>query len=148
MVSPISTRRFSAPFDSSSAQQICLRMIPGQMEVQCGTVSLETPLLSISTCVRMRQAVCYLSRLSTLMCEADASFQLPRCQKALKASCIDTFDNINCDAAGNFCSNELNDPFFATGELIATTLFQLDVNRPTPGLNPYDVSKVRSSPPN
>ena len=36
------------------------RLYPGRYEVACGRASLETPLLDISTCVRMKQAVSYL----------------------------------------------------------------------------------------
>ncbi|THU77428.1 alpha/beta-hydrolase [Dendrothele bispora CBS 962.96] len=55
-----------------------------------------TPILDISTCVRMRQAV-------------------PRCEAFLKQSCIDQFDMINCAAANHFCNSEIQVPFMTTG---------------------------------
>ncbi|KAL5513246.1 hypothetical protein ACEPAH_3644 [Sanghuangporus vaninii] len=77
----------------------------GRVDVECGTASLETPVRSISACVRMRQT-------------------LPRCTKALQDSCIDTFDEINCNAANLFCNSELSVGYLATG------------------LNPYDMTKT------
>ncbi|KAL5531734.1 hypothetical protein ACEPAG_4611 [Sanghuangporus baumii] len=77
----------------------------GRVDVECGTASLETPVQSISACVRMRQT-------------------LPRCTKALKDNCIDTFDKINCNAANLFCHSQLSVGYLATG------------------LNPYDMTKA------
>lgn len=36
----------------------------------------------------------------------------------MKESCIDTFDDINCNAAVDFCDNELSARYEATGEWI------------------------------
>ncbi|KAL5536839.1 hypothetical protein ACEPAF_662 [Sanghuangporus sanghuang] len=77
----------------------------GRVEVECGTASLDTPLQSISTCVRMKQV-------------------LPRCLKRMQDSCIDTFDEIDCNAAVNFCDDELSARYHALGR------------------NPYDMSKM------
>ncbi|KAL5531735.1 hypothetical protein ACEPAG_4612 [Sanghuangporus baumii] len=77
----------------------------GRIEIECGTASLDLPLQSISTCVRMKQV-------------------LPRCLKGMQESCIDTFDEINCNAAVNFCDNELSARYHALGR------------------NPYDMSKM------
>ncbi|KAG7446141.1 serine carboxypeptidase [Guyanagaster necrorhizus] len=71
-------------------------------EMTCTFASVP-PVLDISTCVRMKQV-------------------LPRCQKWMKESCIDQFDDINCAAAANFCSDELFGPFSSTNK------------------NPYDIS--------
>ncbi|KAK7047199.1 hypothetical protein VNI00_006865 [Paramarasmius palmivorus] len=54
------------------------------------------PILSIDTCVRMKQAI-------------------PRCEQWLKKSCIDTFDAINCKAARTFCLRELAEPYDSDG---------------------------------
>jgi len=80
-------------------------LYPGRFEVECGTASLEVPFQSITNCVRMRQA-------------------LPRCQKAMKASCVDLFDSMNCHAAVNFCDSELGSAYHASGR------------------NVYDISKM------
>lgn len=42
--------------------------------------------------------------------------QVPRCEKWMKESCVDTLDSINCMASNIFCEVELSAPFFATGE--------------------------------
>ena len=42
----------------------------------------------------------------------------------MKKACIDTFDAIDCNAAVNFCDNELSTGFWSTGR------------------NVYDISKV------
>ncbi|KIM38984.1 hypothetical protein M413DRAFT_447347 [Hebeloma cylindrosporum] len=78
-------------------------MTASYYDMACTPASLP-PILDISTCMRMKQA-------------------LPRCQKWLKESCIDTYDAINCGAAAQFCGIELSDPFFYSGK------------------NPYDISK-------
>ncbi|KAF9042259.1 serine carboxypeptidase [Panaeolus papilionaceus] len=67
---------------------------PSYYEMAC-TAASTAPVLSISTCMRMKQA-------------------LPRCKKWLKESCVDTWDAINCGAAAAFCYNELEEPFFTT----------------------------------
>ncbi|KIM42879.1 hypothetical protein M413DRAFT_408948 [Hebeloma cylindrosporum] len=76
----------------------------GRYEVECGTVSLPVPFQSISVCVRMKTA-------------------LPRCKRAMRESCIDQFDAMNCRAAVKFCDSELSSGMRATGR------------------NPYDISK-------
>lgn len=74
------------------------------------------------------------------------SFQLPRCQKAMRQSCIDQFDSMNCGAAVNFCDNELSAPLRASGMYISTTscfIIVTDVvSRFFVGRNNYDISKV------
>ena len=42
--------------------------------------------------------------------------KLPRCQKAMRESCIDQFDSMNCRAAVNFCDSELSTEMWATGK--------------------------------
>jgi len=79
-------------------------LFPGKYTIQCGTAALDTPWQDISTCVRMKTA-------------------LPRCQKMLIGSCVDTFDEMNCRAAVQFCQSEIEQPYLAKG------------------INPYDISK-------
>ncbi|KZS95435.1 serine carboxypeptidase [Sistotremastrum niveocremeum HHB9708] len=79
------------------------RMIPSYYEMQCTPASVD-PVLDISSCITMKTA-------------------LPRCQKWLKESCLDSFDTISCSAAYSFCSTHLMAPLEATGR------------------NPYDISK-------
>jgi carboxypeptidase C (cathepsin A) len=47
----------------------------------------------------------------------------PRCEKMMKAACVDVFDAMGCEAAKAFCGAELELPFLTTG------------------LNGYDMSK-------
>ncbi|KAI0751275.1 peptidase S10 serine carboxypeptidase [Daedaleopsis nitida] len=68
----------------------------GRYAVECSTVSLEVPFQEISTCVRMKSA-------------------LPRCQRAMQESCIDIFDEINCQAAVNFCQDQVSGAFEHSG---------------------------------
>ncbi|KAF8583990.1 peptidase S10 serine carboxypeptidase [Ramaria rubella] len=72
-------------------------LYPGRYDVACGRASLETPLLSISTCVRMKQA------------------NNNRCQRLLRDKCIDLFDDMDCQAAVNFCDAEISAPLQVTG---------------------------------
>ncbi|KII89383.1 hypothetical protein PLICRDRAFT_41030 [Plicaturopsis crispa FD-325 SS-3] len=65
-------------------------------EIQCTNTSGSPPVQSIAACVRMKQA-------------------LPRCEKAWRDNCIDSFDEMNCRAARTFCSTELMGPFESTG---------------------------------
>ncbi|KAF8168513.1 alpha/beta-hydrolase [Crassisporium funariophilum] len=67
-------------------------MIPSYFDMACTPVSVP-PILDISTCVRMKQA-------------------LPRCQKWMKESCVDQFDSMSCGAAMSFCDAEIGAPFF------------------------------------
>ncbi|KAH9483101.1 Carboxypeptidase Y-like protein A [Psilocybe cubensis] len=80
----------------------------GRYEVECGTASLPVPFQSISTCVRMKTA-------------------LPRCQKAMRQSCVDRFDSINCQAAVNFCDSELSTAMHASGRNV------YDITKPCEG---------------
>ncbi|KAJ7184486.1 serine carboxypeptidase [Mycena filopes] len=70
--------------------------ITSYYDMQCST-SVGTPIQSISACTQMKQA-------------------LPRCQKALRTHCEDSFDMINCQAAQGFCSDMLVTPFDLTGK--------------------------------
>ncbi|TFK48037.1 serine carboxypeptidase [Heliocybe sulcata] len=64
-------------------------------DMTCTSASLP-PILPISTCVRIKQA-------------------LPRCQKLMQDSCIDKFDSILCEDAVAICRQEIGFPFIATG---------------------------------
>jgi len=79
-------------------------MQDGYYNLTC-TSSTVPPVLDISSCVRMKKA-------------------LPRCKKWLKDACIDMYDEMNCGAASDFCSNELSNPYIATG------LNYYDITRP------------------
>ncbi|KIJ17963.1 hypothetical protein PAXINDRAFT_167613 [Paxillus involutus ATCC 200175] len=70
-------------------------MSPSYIDMQCTAASV-FPISSISSCVRMKQA-------------------LPRCQKWTLESCINQYDAMGCGAARDFCDNELVEPFFETG---------------------------------
>ncbi|KAF9220866.1 serine carboxypeptidase [Gyrodon lividus] len=70
-------------------------MSPSYIDMQCTAASV-FPISSISSCVRMKQA-------------------LPRCQKWTLESCISQYDALGCGAARAFCDNELMEPFFETG---------------------------------
>ncbi|KAJ7216528.1 Alpha/Beta hydrolase protein, partial [Mycena pura] len=72
-------------------------LYPGRFEIECGTAALDVPFQSISTCVRMKTA-------------------LPRCEKAMKTSCIDRFDAIDCRAAVDFCDSTLSTGMWASGK--------------------------------
>ncbi|KAK1217826.1 hypothetical protein PQX77_019499 [Marasmius sp. AFHP31] len=54
------------------------------------------PVLSISTCVRMKQIVA-------------------RCKKWTKAACVDQYDVISCGAAAEWCQIEIDMPYLDTG---------------------------------
>ncbi|KAI0310446.1 serine carboxypeptidase [Amylostereum chailletii] len=79
-------------------------MVKSYYDMACTPASVH-PVVDISTCVRMKKA-------------------LPRCAKWLKASCVDQFDDMNCEAATSFCNTELMWPYFATG------LNYYDISRP------------------
>ncbi|KAI0297528.1 serine carboxypeptidase [Multifurca ochricompacta] len=79
-------------------------MMDSYYHMTCTPASV-APVLDISSCVRMRKA-------------------LPRCKKWFKESCIDQYDEMNCRAASDFCSAELESPYFATG------LNYYDISRP------------------
>ncbi|RDB27312.1 Carboxypeptidase Y [Hypsizygus marmoreus] len=78
-------------------------MVLSYYDMQCTAASVP-PILDIASCVRMKQVV-------------------PRCEKRLKESCLDVYDEIDCTAASTFCANELAVPFSSTGK------------------NPYDISR-------
>ncbi|KAJ7782756.1 Alpha/Beta hydrolase protein [Mycena metata] len=71
-------------------------------DMQCTFASVP-PIMDIATCVKMKQII-------------------PRCQKWVKESCLDHFDEIDCGAAMGFCAGQLEAPFWSTG------------------MNPYDIS--------
>ncbi|KAF8443143.1 Alpha/Beta hydrolase protein [Boletus edulis BED1] len=70
-------------------------LIPSYIDMQCTAASL-FPTTSISTCVRMKQA-------------------LPRCQKWLLESCINQYDALSCGASSDFCDNEISGPYLNSG---------------------------------
>jgi hypothetical protein len=63
----------------------------------------------------------------------------PRCEKMLKAACVDVFDPMSCEAAEAFCANEISAPFFSTGTRLASHSLERADGRV--GLNPYDISR-------
>ncbi|RDB19542.1 Carboxypeptidase Y A [Hypsizygus marmoreus] len=89
----------------------------GRYEIECGTAALNVPFQSIGTCVRMKIA-------------------LPRCQKAMRKSCIDQFDSMNCRAAVNFCDSELSTAMWASGRNV------YDISKPCEGELCYAESAV------
>ncbi|KAH9896619.1 serine carboxypeptidase [Cubamyces lactineus] len=66
-------------------------MMPSYYDAQCADPTFP-PILDISSCVRIKQMV-------------------PRCEQRYKASCIDTFDAIDCKAAVSFCNGALSSFF-------------------------------------
>ncbi|KAH0831837.1 serine carboxypeptidase [Lanmaoa asiatica] len=70
-------------------------LTPSYIDMQCTAASV-FPIASISSCVRMKEA-------------------LPRCQKWTLESCINQYDALSCGAARSFCDSELSDPYFNTG---------------------------------
>ncbi|KAI0276744.1 serine carboxypeptidase [Russula aff. rugulosa BPL654] len=97
-----------------------LTMIDAYYSMTC-TPATVPPVLDISTCIRMKNA-------------------LPRCKRWFKDACIDQYDEMNCRAAFAFCSAELRDPFTATG------LNYYDISRPCgdPESLCYPVTRVIS----
>ncbi|KDQ51312.1 hypothetical protein JAAARDRAFT_140320 [Jaapia argillacea MUCL 33604] len=89
-------------------------------DMVCTGASVD-PIVDISTCVRMKQAV-------------------PRCQKLMKKSCIDMFDPISCDEAMAVCGLELQNPFHATGK----PLISKDCEGPIQETLCYPVTKAIS----
>ncbi|KAF8510936.1 serine carboxypeptidase [Hysterangium stoloniferum] len=67
-------------------------------DIQCTAASVE-PFQDISKCVRMKKAI-------------------PRCERLLKESCVDVFDQMGCEAAVSFCQAEYTGPFRETGRNI------------------------------
>ncbi|EIN10271.1 peptidase S10 serine carboxypeptidase [Punctularia strigosozonata HHB-11173 SS5] len=80
----------------------------GRYAIECGTSALEVPFQSISTCVRMKTA-------------------LPRCQAAMRTSCIDSFDAMNCGASVAFCDSQLSTGYWASGRNV------YDISKPCLG---------------
>ncbi|KIJ27000.1 hypothetical protein M422DRAFT_71784 [Sphaerobolus stellatus SS14] len=80
-------------------------LYPARYQATCGRTSVDTPVLDVNVCTRMQKA-------------------LPRCQRMLRESCINLFDEMDCATASRFCDNELSVPFWSTGR------------------NVYDISKM------
>lgn len=57
----------------------------------------------------------------------------------MKESCIDIFDAVTCNAAGEFCGDQLAQPVIRAGE--SPSVASLKNNLNGSGLNPYDISK-------
>ncbi|KAJ7129023.1 serine carboxypeptidase [Mycena crocata] len=72
-------------------------------DMQCTPASVP-PITGVATCVRIKQMI-------------------PRCEKLMKKSCLDSFDEIDCAAAMDFCEGQLEGAFWETG------------------MNPYDISR-------
>ncbi|VDC04910.1 unnamed protein product [Peniophora sp. CBMAI 1063] len=67
-------------------------MLPAWYEYACTRHSSDiTPILDVSTCVRMKRAV-------------------PRCARLLKEHCEDVLDTMNCQHAFSFCASEISAP--------------------------------------
>ncbi|KAI0069196.1 peptidase S10 serine carboxypeptidase [Artomyces pyxidatus] len=66
----------------------------GRYAIECGTASLDIPVQTIGSCVRMKKA-------------------LPHCLAAMDRSCIQMFDDMNCRAAVAFCDSELSQPMWS-----------------------------------
>lgn len=75
------------------------QMISGY-DILCTGASLSPPIFSISSCVRMQQVI-------------------PRCKKWLKEACVDSLDYMSCEAAHDWCSNELGRNQEPEAELMA-----------------------------
>jgi len=73
-------------------------------DYSCTALSPIGPVVDISTCVAMKHVY-------------------KRCETWMKASCVDTYDTINCGAAVGFCGSQMDSGFYATGK------------------NPYDLTK-------
>ncbi|KAJ7496982.1 Alpha/Beta hydrolase protein [Mycena latifolia] len=105
------TRLFAAGFTPINLTSIMIgngitdfsRQLSSVFDMQCTSVSVP-PIMDIATCVRMKQMI-------------------PRCQKWMKESCLDSFDQIDCGAAMDFCEAQLEGPFWSLG------------------MNPYDISR-------
>ncbi|TCD59953.1 hypothetical protein EIP91_011017, partial [Steccherinum ochraceum] len=92
-------------------------MLPSYHDMQCSVV----PIQDIKRVVQVNFSLLEDAPLTS-------PDTLPRCQKWMKESCVDTFDAINCQAATTFCESALYLPYFATG------------------YNPYDISKLCDGP--
>jgi hypothetical protein len=92
----------------------------------CTGVSGIPPVLPISMCVRMQEAVrTYIPSFSSQ--KHDSSSRSPsqtrRCLPGIQAACYDTHDTMDCEGLGSWCEAELLIP-------------AIDL-----GLNPYDISR-------
>ncbi|KAJ7073301.1 serine carboxypeptidase [Mycena belliarum] len=67
------------------------QQMSSSFDMLCTAASVP-PTLDIASCVRMKQMI-------------------PRCEKRLKASCVDTFDAVDCAAAADFCGTHIEQPF-------------------------------------
>ena len=76
---------------------------------------MEVPFQAITTCVRMKQAVCAFVLHAPCIDCSRTTLKLPRCNKAMEDSCIDRFDPISCRAAVAFCDAELSTGYWASG---------------------------------
>ncbi|KAN0097812.1 Merops: S10.UPW [Tylopilus felleus] len=68
----------------------------GLYDIQCGTSALDIPFQTITNCVNIKAA-------------------LPRCQAAMRKSCIEQFDHIGCEAAVDFCDKYIRGPYKKSG---------------------------------
>ncbi|KIY65085.1 serine carboxypeptidase [Cylindrobasidium torrendii FP15055 ss-10] len=82
-------------------------MLLSYYDMAC-TAATIAPVVSISECVKMKQAI-------------------PRCEKWLKEACIDSWDAINCGAAYQVCQDLIDGPYQALG------LNPYDITRPCDG---------------
>lgn len=65
----------------------------------------------------------------------------------MKESCIDQFDAMNCQAAGDFCDSQIGAAFFSTGRPnLSITLVRMHTFMLLLGKNPYDISKDCDGP--
>lgn len=70
---------------------------------------MDAPPKSISECVRMRMAVCFIFIHFLFVSEkADVAMKLPRCQQNMFDSCVEKFDTIDCLVAVNFCESQMS----------------------------------------
>uniref|UniRef100_A0A0W0F8J6 carboxypeptidase C n=1 Tax=Moniliophthora roreri TaxID=221103 RepID=A0A0W0F8J6_MONRR len=70
-------------------------MILSYYDIACTPASVP-PVLSISTCVKMKKIV-------------------PRCKKWMTEQCLDSFDAINCRAAFSYCREKIGGPYARSG---------------------------------
>jgi hypothetical protein len=84
----------------------------GKYDIQCGKAALDTPIMPISTCVRMKQAV---SIASSFVIHRLMLVQVPRCLEGMRKNCEEQYDEMNCRAAVAFCSAEIETPYHARG---------------------------------
>ncbi|KAL0057855.1 hypothetical protein AAF712_015489 [Marasmius tenuissimus] len=73
------------------------------------------PVLSISTCVRMKQIVRSLVHIPLEYELTYVFLEVARCKKWTKVACLDQYDAISCGAAAEWCQVEIDMPFLDTG---------------------------------